>query len=156
MVPVLSLLGLLLAGCGVEQPPPRAPPRLEVGTGRSFTALGEGAVLELARGCQGSQHVFVSMRAWELTSLTARVTLSLERVEDGRVVSSPFALRLPFEVGATPDAPATLEGLLLVVPDPAASLGREVRLTASLETEASERASDTRSATLRWGTETCP
>jgi hypothetical protein len=113
-------------------------------------------VLELARGCQGSQHVFVSMRAWELTSLTARVTLSLERVEDGRVVSSPFALRLPFEVGATPDAPATLEGLLLVVPDPAASLGREVRLTASLETEASERASDTRSATLQWGTETCP
>lgn len=112
-------------------------------------------MLELARGCQGSQHVFVSMRAWELTSLTARVTLSLERVEDGRVVSSPFALRLPFEAGTTRDAPATLEGLLLVVPDPAASLGREVRLTASLETEASERATDTRSATLQWGTETC-
>ncbi|HYO72005.1 MAG TPA: hypothetical protein VEU33_38615, partial [Archangium sp.] len=118
--------------------------------------LGDGAVLELARGCQGSQHVVVSLRAWELTSLTARVTLSLERVEDGRVVSSPFALRLPFEAGASPEAPATLEGLLLVVPEPASSLGREVRLTASLETEASERATATRSATLQWGTGTCP
>lgn len=151
----LLALGLLLAGCGEPVSPPRTP-RLEVGTGLLFTALGEGATLELARGCQGSQHVFVSMRAWELASLTARVTLSLERVEDGRVVSSPYSVRLPFEAGSSPDAPASLEGLLLVVPDPAPSLGREVRLTASIETESSERATDTRSATLQWGTETCP
>jgi hypothetical protein len=151
----LLALGLLLAGCGVDETPPPTP-RLEVGTGRYFTALGDGATLELARGCQGSQHVFVSMRAWDLASLNARVTLTLERAADGLVVSSPYAIRLPFEAGTTPDAPATLEGLLLVVPDPAPALGREVRLTASIETEASERATDTRSATLQWGTETCP
>lgn len=148
----LLALGLVLAGCGVDEPPPRQPPRIEVGTGRQFTALGPGATLELVRGSQGSQHVFVSLRAWELTPLTARVTLSLERAEDGLRVSSPHEVRLPFEAATTPDAPAELEGLLLVVPDPAPALGREVRLTASIETESGERATDARSATLQWGT----
>ncbi|MFY0526970.1 hypothetical protein ACN28I_28805 [Archangium gephyra] len=149
---VLLALGLWLAGCGVgESPPPAPPPRLEVGTGRHFTVLGEGATLELVRGSQGSQHVFVSLRAWDLTPLTARVTLSLARTEDGLRVSSPYEVRLPFEAATTPDAPAELEGLLLVVPDPSPALGREVRLTASIETQSGERATDTRSATLQWG-----
>src|SRR5690606_27155535 len=61
-------LGLLLAGCpegGPTEPDPSL--RLEVGTGQQhFTPLAEGETLFLRQGCQGSQHIFVSLRAWGL------------------------------------------------------------------------------------------
>jgi len=52
------------------------------------------------------------------------VKLSLERTEEGLLVSSPYEVRLPFEAASTPGATARLEGLLLVVPDPSPALGR--------------------------------
>lgn len=153
------LLCLLLTACGAStssEPPP--PPRVEVGTGRAFTPLEAGASLELVRGSQGSQHVFVSLRAWELAPLTAQVELSLALAEDGRVVSAPYKLRLPFEPGTDAEAAATLESLLLVVPDAALAVGREVRLTASVQAESGVSATDTRTATLEWCTSAtlCP
>lgn len=151
---VLALV-LLLAACGTATEESPAP-RVEVGTGRQFTALAEGALLELVRGSQGGQHVFVSLRAWGLSPLTAQVELSLVRVDDGRVVSAPHNLRLPFQPGADPTAPATLEGLLLVVPDPELAVDREVRLVANVHAESGALATDARTATLRWCTTQCP
>lgn len=154
----LLALGLLLAGCGdaSSSDAPHSPPRVEVGTGREFTVLEEGATLELVRGSQGSQHVFVSLRAWELSPLTAQVELSLARTEDGRAVSAPYKLRLPFEPGSGAEAPATLESLLLVVTDPELAVDREVRLTATVQSESGARATDARTVTLQWCTTMCP
>lgn len=156
---VLLAVGLLLAGCGAASDGsegPLMPARIEVGTGRRFTALQAGATLALVSGSQGSQHVFVSLRAWELSPLTALVELSLTRTEDGREVSAPYKVRLPFEPGTDSEAPATLESLLLVVPDPALAVGHEVRLTATVQSESGERATDARTVTLQWCTDMCP
>jgi hypothetical protein len=153
------LLCLLLAGCGDASAPSDgalSPPRIEVGTGRAFIALEEGATLELVRGSQGSQHVFVSLRAWGLSPLTAQVELTLARAEDGVVVSAPYRLRLPFEPGTGAEAPATVESLLLVVPDPALAVDREVRLTATVRSESGALATDTRTAMLEWCSSLCP
>ncbi|MBN1205297.1 MAG: hypothetical protein JXB05_10265 [Myxococcaceae bacterium] len=154
----LLALGLCLAACGEDVPdePPGPPARLAVGTGLTFTALEEGATLELIQGCQGSQHAFVSLQAWELTSLTARVELSLERTSNGDKVSNDYKVLLDFEEPLSAGEPALLEGLLLVVPDPNRAVGQEVRLKASILSESNQRATDLRTATLQWGTPTCP
>jgi hypothetical protein len=150
----LLALSLCTMGCG-EEPVPEVPTaRLEVGTGAVFTALEEGATLELFKGCQGSQHVFVSLRAWELTSTSALVELFLERAEDGQVFAGS-RLRLRFDAPAGPGEPALLEGLLVVVPDPDRGVGREVRLKASIQTDSDQSASDTRTVTLQWGPPGC-
>lgn len=154
----LLALGLLLAACGGSTSFGEATPhpRVEVGTGREFIALQDGATLELVRGGQGSQHVFVSLRAWELAPLTALVELSLTRTGDGQVVSVPYKVRLPFEAGTGEGAPATVDGILLAVPDPVLALGQELRLTATLQDASGERATDARTVTLEWCTDACP
>jgi hypothetical protein len=157
----VTLAALLLGvACGGPLPPPEqpAPPlRVEVGTGRSgqFTPVAEGDTLRLQRGCQGSQHIFVSLRAWGLAPDKALVTLALRRTADGQVVSLPYRLRLPF-TSPSPEAPAELTGLLLVVPEPTEALGRGVALEATVEDEAGHSASDRRGGTLQWGPDACP
>lgn len=151
-------LGLGLAGCGADiMDPPDAPPvRIEVGTGLGFTAMTPGSTLELIRGCQGSQHVFVSLRAWELPTLRNTVQLFLERTSDGVDVSAPYNVQLRFAAPERDGEPALLEGLLLIVPDPDAAVDREVRLSATLESEDGQQATDARTANLQWGPPTCP
>lgn len=151
---------LLGVACGGPPPPPEEPTptlRVEVGTGRTgqFTPVAEGDTLRLQRGCQGSQHVFVSLRAWGLAPDKALVTLALRRTGDSQVVSLPYRLRLPF-TSPSPTSPAELTGLLLVVPEPAEALGRAVALEASVEDEAGHSASDRRAGTLQWGPDACP
>lgn len=155
------MLAVLWAACGGGEPPPAEEPppalRVEAGTGRAgqFTPVAEGDTLRLQRGCQGSQHVFVSLRAWGLASDKALVNLALRRTGDSQVVSLPYRLRLPF-TSPSPGGPAELTGLLLVVPEPAQALGRAVTLEASVEDEAGHSASDRRAATLQWGPDACP
>lgn len=141
-------LGLGLAGCPGE---PDGPLRqVEVGTGRAFTPVENGDTLELNNGGQGSQHVYVSMRVWELTNPNAEVKLSLERVSDGESLSAPYKVNLRFIHPPSASEPSLLEGLLLVVQDPSESVGREVRLTASFENDDGEHGSDSRTGTLQW------
>ncbi len=144
-------LGLGLAGCPADPEGPELP--FEVGTGRMFTPLEEGDTVELIQGGQGGQHVFVSMRAWDLTNIRARVEMSMERTSDGERVSSPYSVDLRFTQSAQEGAPALLEGLLLLVPDPAEAVDREVRLTASFESEGGEHGTDTRTVHLQWASE---
>jgi hypothetical protein len=153
----LLALGLCLVGCGPDEPvdPLKPPVVLEVGTGGAFTALEEGGTLDMYQGCQGSQHVFVSLRARELTNLRAQVQLSLERASDGEKVSVDYKIRLVFDAPPSLGEPALLEGLLLQVSAPDEAVGREVRLKASIVTDANESATDTRTATLQWGQPTC-
>ncbi len=151
----LLAASLGLAGCPEPGPGPGPDPvgeplRFEVGTGRRFTPIEEGDTLELVSGGQGSQHVFVSMRAWDLTQLRGRVEMSLERTSDGSRVSSPYVVDLRFSAGIVPGDPASLEGLLLVVPDASQAVGQQVRLKASFVAESGEHGSDERTATLQW------
>jgi hypothetical protein len=152
-----GLLAMSLGLTGCPGPEPEAPPvRFEVGTGRRFTAIEDGATLELVRGSQGGQHVFVSLRAWNLTDTTARVEMSLERTSDGRKVSSDYAVNLRFTQGPGADEPALLEGLLLVVPDPTLAVGHEVRLKASFLSSYGQRGEDSRTGTVQWAASFLP
>jgi hypothetical protein len=151
----LLALGLGLAGCPEPGPGPGPDPvgeplRFEVGTGLRFTPIEEGARLALESGGQGSQHVSVSMRVWDLSEMRARVELSLERTSDGARVSAPYAVDLRFSQYLPPGEPSRLEGLLLVVPDPSEAVDREVRLKASFVAESGEHGSDTRTVILKW------
>jgi hypothetical protein len=148
-------LGLGLAGCSPDGPDgPELP--FEVGTGRFFTPMEEGSTVELHRGVQGGQHVFVSMRVWDLTNIRARVEMSMERASDGARVSSPYSVNLRFSNGIRQDDPATIEGLLLMVPDASQAVDRDVRITASFESVVGEHGSDTRTVRLQWATEPQP
>lgn len=147
-------LGLALTGCGEEELP-SVEPRLEVGTGRQFTELTEDAPLQLQSGCQGGQHVFVSLKAWGLAREPHWVELSLTRTEDEQVVSVPYRVRLTFLPGDGAQVPDDLPGLLLVVGEPEQAIGRRVRLTASVETAAGQRLSDTHEGLLEWGPGAC-
>lgn len=159
---LMAALAVGLAACGEgpgdtgpqEEPGPVL--RLEVGTGRRFTPLAEGATLRLQRGCQGGQHVFVSLRAWGLPPAPAMVELALTRTGDDLRVSLPYRVRLPFTEGEGVEAPVELDGLLLVVPEADEAVGSGVRLSASVESGAGARASDARSGTLQWGPDACP
>lgn len=152
------VLGLLLCGCP-ESPPPEPSPdmRLEVGTGqREFTALTDGDSLLIHRGCQGSQHTYVSLRSWGLPSEPVIVQLSLTRTEDGKQVSSKYRVRYLFEQGSSEELPDNLPGLLLPVSDPSAAVERSVRLTASVELDSGVTVTDARTGTLQWGDPACP
>jgi len=156
---VLALaLGLMLSGCPGEPPPEPSPDmRLEAGTGaREFTPLAEGDTLRLQRGCQGGQHVFVSLRGWGLPSDPVMVELALTRADDDRKVSSSFRVRYLFAQSSSEEAPDELPGLLLQVPDPAAAVGRTVRLTATVELDSGTRVTDTHTGPVEWGDPACP
>lgn len=151
-------LGLWLCGCP-ESPPPEPSPdmRLEVGTGQQeFTPLADGDTLLIHRGCQGSQHTYVSLRSWGLPSDPVIVELALTRTEDGTKVSSKFRVRYLFAQSASEELPDTLPGLLLPIPDPSAAVGRSVRLTASVELDSGATVTDARTGTLQWGDPACP
>ncbi|MCY1018089.1 hypothetical protein [Pyxidicoccus sp. MSG2] len=140
-------LGLGLAGC----PGPEGPLRqFEVGTGVSFSPIEDGSTLDLNEGGQGSQHVFVSLRVWELTNVKAKVKLSLERISDGEQLSAPYSVNLRFDRPPQEGEPAKLEGLLLVIEDPFEAVDREVRLNASFASDDGEHGSDSRTGTLQW------
>jgi hypothetical protein len=151
---------LTLAGCGDDVPPGPAPEptlRLEVGTGhQQFIPLTDGDTLWVQRGCQNSQHVYVSLRAWSLPPNPVMVDLSLTRTADGQRVTPSYRVRYLFAQGTGTQAPDELLGLLLQIPDPEPSMGQPVCLTASVETDAGELADDSRTGTLQWGPSACP
>lgn len=150
-------LGLLLCGCP-ESPPPEPSPdmRLEAGTGQQeFAPLADGDTLLLHQGCQGSQHTYVSLRAWGLPSDPVIVELSLTRTGDGKKVSSKYRVRYLFEQSASEEFPDELPGLLLPVSDPSAAVGRAVQLSASVELDSGVILTDSRTGTLQWGDSAC-
>lgn len=173
------LAGALLLGCptvpGVDAgtdawaPPPDAnfdgelpdagapeDRRLVVGEGESeLVPIEGGRTLLLARGCQGSQHVWISLRAdptFDPRGMTVR--LDLFRARDDLRVSLEFLVRLSF----TPDATGTgssLLGLTLQVPMPEIAIGEDLRLEAEITDRAGLTAHVERAVRVEWGTEVC-
>jgi hypothetical protein len=134
-----------------------AAPRLELGTGArgAFASVTDGQTVFLQRGCQGSQHVFVSLRAWGISATAPRmVTITVSRVEDGARVASAYSLLIPFV--ATADGGAEVTGLTPVIEEPRDVLGRAVILRAVVEDAAlGVRVDDERRVVVQWGPDAC-
>lgn len=153
----VALFAGWLCGAGCEDPsgtdPNRSEPvRLEVGTGvEELEPLTDDATLAAVRGCQGTHHVWVSLRATGYDTRGLLVRLALERIEDGATVSEAFATRIGF---TDHGAELTTTGLPLPVPDPDAVVGRSARLVASV-TDGTRQASDTRLVRVVSGGDIC-
>ena len=157
-----------MSGCG--DPPPTldggtdagatgdAPPTengdLQVGTGElEFSPVVEGQTLLLARGCQGSQHVWISLRVNPAFNPRGMVVaLDLLRASDGARRSLEFVVRLTFDMG-----PGVLQlaGLTLQVPEPDMAIAEDIVLVASVRDSAGRVARASRNVRIAWGTETC-
>ena len=121
---------------------------------RTFRAIEDGDTLELARGCQGSQHVWLTLRSEEMDPRGMIVELQLVRERDGADVSGTFRLRLSF----TPDASgeyAQLTGLTLQVPAPEDALDEALVLRGRIEDRDGREAHAERRVRIAWGTMTC-
>jgi hypothetical protein len=128
---------------------------LQLGEGeRSFRAIEDGDTLLLARGCQGSQHVWMTLRALDMDPRGMVVQLSLGRAGDGSPVTSDFRLRLSFTPEGTGTA-SQLTGLTLQVPMPESALGQDLVLRGRLEDRAGVVALSERRVQIAWGTQTC-
>jgi hypothetical protein len=150
-------LALTLPRCPGPAPEPPGPPsfRLELGRGNRFEPIIDGETIFLQQGCQGSQMTIVSLRAWELSPLATTVELALTNVATGKKLSQSYRVRLSFSPGSDPEAPAELDGLLLVISSPDQAVGQTVRLTATVESSSGEKVTDSRTGTMEWGPGAC-
>jgi len=156
----LHTLALLLASCattpGDDPDAATLPPgTLLLGEGeRDFRAIEDGDTLLIARGCQGSQHVWMTLRSEDMDPRGMVVELAIVRADDDTLVSSPFRLRLSF----TPDgggAFAQLTGLTLQIPEPDLAIGHDLVLRGRLEDRNAVEALAERSVRVEWGDEVC-
>lgn len=155
------VLALLVASCSASGQGPDAGPSdagplaLVLGTGeRAFTPITEGQTVQLARGCQGLQHVWIALRATGIAPRGVHVRLSLTRVSDGVVVSAPFDTPITF----APDPGGVyfdLTGLMLVVPTPDLALGAPLVLRGEIVDREGRGTSAMLDVMIEWGSEIC-
>lgn len=130
--------------------------RLVIGEGESeLRPIANGDTLLIARGCQGSQHVWISLRAdgaFDPRGVTVR--LDLFRARDDLRVSLEFLVRLSFQADATGSS-SSLLGLTLQIPMPDIAIGEDLRLEAEITDRAGMTATTTRTVQVAWGTEVC-
>ena len=130
--------------------------RLVIGEGEAMLdPIEDGDTVLLARGCQGSQHVWISLRAdsgFDPRGMTVR--LDLFRARDDLRVSLEFLVRLSFQPDATGSS-SSLLGLTLQVPDPDIAIGQDLRLEAEITDRAGMTTRTTRTVQIAWGTEVC-
>jgi hypothetical protein len=134
-------------GCGGGSSPPL---EIELGTGRPgvFTLIQDDDTVELVRGSQGSQHIWVSLRATGLSGHRARVLLVCAD-GDGREIAATHDVARDFApvLGAPYEQ---LDGLRLVVPNPPEVIGKSIRLSARVRNGTSET-EKARTVTVQWG-----
>ncbi len=106
---------------------------MELGTGElTFYPVEDGDTVELVRGFQGLQHVWLAFRVWNLDPERTITEVELIRDRDGLVVSPAYRVRLPFEM--TPEGYAQRTGLTLVVDhDPNQVIDESMTIRASCE-----------------------
>lgn len=106
-------------------------PRLTLGAGEGrFSEFADNDTLPLVSGCQGSQHVWVALRAEGIERTGTIIELELIRTRDMTPVSQTFRVRISFrDVGASF---VELTGLTLIVEDPDEALGEELLMRATI------------------------
>jgi hypothetical protein len=127
---------------------------LQTGEPGAFRPFEDGDVLRLQRGCQGSQHVFVSARVRGASEGPITLTLTIRRRSDGEPVSLPFELRLPFDERPSPDSRQET-GLTPIVPVPGEVLGQEVTIEGRATDESGAEGRAVRYGIVRWGPDAC-
>ncbi|MDQ3033228.1 MAG: hypothetical protein M3Y87_12490 [Myxococcota bacterium] len=163
----LAIAALLMLGaCGGEPPPVDgvdggtddaavARGTLRIGEGElEFREVQDGDVLQIARGCQGSQHVWMTLRSEDMDPRGMIVELSIVRASDETLVSGAFRLRLSFVEDAS-GAFAQLTGLTLQVPDPDSALGEDLLVRGRIEDRNGVEARTERRVRIEWGTQIC-
>lgn len=131
-----------------------AAPGLIIGTGQqSLEPWPEDGEVSLHRGCQGLQHIYVSVVSDVLGQSRWLVNLSLVRAQDGDVVSIPYEVLLrPDRVGA---GLWGIVGLNLVVPYPDDALDRSLVLEATVDDEEGRRVAGSVDVRIVWGADHC-
>ncbi|MEZ4432317.1 MAG: hypothetical protein R3F65_07880 [bacterium] len=117
---------------------------------RSLMPVDAGDEAPLQRGCQGAQHIWVSLHAPTLAPGTWPLTLTLVRA-DGVVVVPPYTIDYDWRAA---DEGAELIGVTLVVFDPLAVVGELADIEATVSA-----GGETGRARLRvrvaWGPDAC-
>lgn len=129
---------------------------MEIGTGGidRYVPVEDGDTLELARGCQGGQHLWIGLRAYGLDTQPALISLSAVRATDGEVVSIPTTVRLRFRQD---DGYDEITGIQLIIPTPNELFDRDIDINARVAEDISRgrMARTTRRVDVVWGDEVC-
>lgn len=140
----------------VEDGGPPAPQTdfvVELGLGdRVFRPVQTGDVAPLQRGCQGAQHVWISLRSPDLDPGDLPNTLRAVRVRDGEEVVPPHTLELPWVAGGPG---VELVGVTLVMFDPVAVVGEVVDLFAEVEAPDGRVGRAVIRVRVEWGPDAC-
>lgn len=148
------------SGCGDPACDPSAAAerslQVTVGIGErgSFQAIDDDQTLRLQRGCQGSQHIFTSLRVQGAAAGPLQVSVTVLRQADAAVVSTPFTLRLPAEPTDDPQV-VQITGLTPVIEVPRDVLGKQVTIRAQVESSDGARGSDQLRGSVEWGLDSC-
>lgn len=140
------------APAGPPQPASDFPLSLGLGE-RSYSAVDHGAVALLQRGCQGAQHVWISLRSPALAPGTYLMTLSATRAADGG--EAVPAHDLEFDWVAADDGGAELLGVTLVVFDALAVVDAEVDVLAEVQAGDGRVGRAVRRLRVEWGPDDC-
>lgn len=131
---------------------------LLVGTGGidCYIPLEDGDVAYLARGCQGSQHVWISLRARGLDLRSPLIQLRGSRASDEVDIGPVAQTRLTFDPIEGEDWFA-LDGMRILVPEPDDFAGDEIVVRVRVRENRSPgiTVERERRVTLEWGPETC-
>jgi hypothetical protein len=131
---------------------------LAIGTGgvTCYLPLDDGDTVYLARGCQGGQHLWLSLRARGLDLMAPLVMARAFRTSDETDVGPVAQVRLTFDPLPGEDWFA-LNGLRILVPEPDDVDGEEIVVRVRLRENRSPGLTIERDKRLRveWGPEDC-
>ena len=128
--------------------------RLIIGRGvEEFIMMTEGEVSTLHRGCQGAQHLWVSLRIKDAEPNSYPFTLTLIN-EEGDEVAPPYTLDQEFWSPSVDDEGSELYGLTLVIFDPTRVVGQRALITAMVEIDG-QRLSRSIWVEVQWGADAC-
>jgi len=143
--------GPLEPDAGPAQPESDFPLALGIGE-QAFTAHPHGDVALLRRGCQGAQHVWVSLRTAALPAGDHPLRLSLHRVSDDYAVVPVHTLELPWDPLGDEVA---LIGVTLVIFDPLPIVGELGDITAEVDAPDGRTGRAKLRILVEWGPDDC-
>jgi hypothetical protein len=144
------LVALIGAGCDANRPPAE----IELGTGgpNRFEDVSSGATLDLAQGCQGLQHVWLSVRVRGLDPARAVIEAQLTRARDAEMVALMLQVSLPL---MPVDGGAEVTGLQIVVPNAQDVLNEDLVLSVRVTDRGGASAERSIPVRVEWGDERC-